>query len=105
MKLLEELTVYHNADKRYIQLYHGDLSDIPPDEVVDVLVVSTYPNNYVPLPKTLIGALDRIGVSVAQLALDKAVDLRDDFSCWLSKEIDVPGIGFKRILCFEPLTP
>src|ERR1017187_126527 len=32
--------------------------------------------------------------------------LRDNFSCWLSKEIvtEIQGLSFKRILCFEPTT-
>jgi hypothetical protein len=35
------------------------------------------------------------------------VDLRDAFSCWLSQELPqgIPGIRFKRLLCFERPDP
>jgi hypothetical protein len=49
-----------------------------------------------------VGALDRAGVSVADLAADKEVDLRTFSSCWLSRAIGRPDLHFKRILCFEP---
>jgi hypothetical protein len=104
MKLLDSLTVDYRAEERRIGIYEGDLTDLAPDEAVDVLVVSAFPNDYAPTPGSLIGALDRKGVSVDELAHDKAVDLRGALSCWLSREIDSadPGIQFKRILCFEP---
>ena len=72
---------------------------------MDVLVVSAFPNDYAPSRRSLIGALDRKGVSVHELALDKAADLPGALSCWMSHEIESvdPGIQFKRILCFEPL--
>ena len=60
-----------------------------------------------PDPISLIGALHRNkNISVADLAQDKAVDLRDYFSCWLSQDLtgQHPGCGFKRLLCFEPGT-
>ena len=104
MELLDTLTVHHKSGNRYIELYYGDLTAMLPHEAVDVLVVSAFPNDYSPVPRTLIGALHDKGVSVKHLAL-KRIDLRATFSCWLSEEIQSPqpGIEFKRILCFEPL--
>ena len=54
---------------------------------------------------SLIGALFQKGVSVYDLAQNKAVDLRQTCSCWLSSQVPAtdPGIQFDRILCFEPL--
>jgi hypothetical protein len=80
----------------------GDLSAIPETEAVDLLVMSAFPDDYIPTHSSLIGSLSRRGVSVAELAADKEVDLRRFSSCWLSREISRPDLHFRRILCFEP---
>jgi hypothetical protein len=108
MKLLDSLTVYRpGAAPKKIELYRGDLTALEPKEAVDVLVVSAFRGNYLPVWGSLIGALDRKGISVEELAQDKAVDLREYFSCWLSRDLSAsyPDCGFKRILCFEPVLP
>ncbi|HLV35418.1 MAG TPA: toll/interleukin-1 receptor domain-containing protein [Spirillospora sp.] len=101
MHLLDSLTV--DGDKQ-IEVYHGDLTNMRPEDAVDVLVVSAFPNNYAPTRGSLIGALYDRGISLGQLAQNKAFDLRENFSCWMSEEIqsDDSGIQFRRILCFEP---
>jgi hypothetical protein len=69
-----------------------------------LLVVSAFPNDYTPTSGSLIGALERKGLSVRSLASEKEIDLREAFSCWLSREFTPrdPGLRFRRILCFEP---
>ena len=106
MEMLDGLTVYHGSDESRFELYQGDLSAMPPGEAVDILVVSAFPDDYTPTPRSLIGALADKGVSLAELAEKKAVDLRENYACWLSEEIvsPDPGIQFKRILCFEPIS-
>jgi hypothetical protein len=103
MILLDTLKIYSGSQEKLIELYQGDLTNLTPEEAVDVLVVSAFPNDYNPTQKSLIGALFRKRVSVEQLAKSKAVDLRETFSCWMSQEIVPlhPEIQFKRILCFE----
>jgi hypothetical protein len=103
-QVLDQLTIYHRSEARTIEICQGDLANIPPDEAVDILVVSALPNNHHPSRSSLIGALHRKGVSVEALAQDKAEDLRPNLACWLSKPITKPnaGIQFERILCFEP---
>lgn len=104
MRLLDSLTISPGPPPRTIELCQGDLADLRPDEAVDVLVVSAFPGSYAPLPSTLIGALDRHGVSVEDLSSDKAIDLRQTHSCWISHPLKdrPPGIEFDRLLCFEP---
>ncbi|MDR6305795.1 hypothetical protein GGQ85_003520 [Nitrobacter vulgaris] len=81
MRLLEELTVVRPDEPRKIELLQGDLTCIPQEHAVDVLVVSAFPNDYLPTQGSLIGALHRAGLSVGDLARDKQADLRQQFSC------------------------
>jgi hypothetical protein len=106
MKLLETCVVHGRGEPKFIKLYEGDLSAIPRDEEVDLLVISAFPNDYAPTRGSLIGALHRRGISVEHLATDKEIDLRGALACWLSKDLASrhPDAGFRRILCFEPLT-
>lgn len=100
-------TIYiRGKDGKRIELHQGDLTALSPKEAVDLLVVSAFPNDYTPTDTSLIGALYKKGLSVAELAQSKEKDLRRDFSCWLSHEISMSnqGLRFKRILCFEPMT-
>jgi len=105
MRLLDSLSVEQGTNTRHVELYYGDLSRIPQEEAVDLLVLSAFPNDYVPTQGSMIGALHREGLSVHELAQRKAVDLRNAFSCWLSSDIGplYGRFGFRRLLCFEPL--
>jgi hypothetical protein len=76
MKLLDSIRIEQSGVNRSIKLFVGDLSAIPPTEAVDLLIVSASPNNYEPSWSSLIGALDRRGISVEALSKKKAVDLR-----------------------------
>jgi hypothetical protein len=104
VQLLESVEV-PGADRRRIELWQGDLTDLAPEHGVDALVVSAFPDDYLPTTSSMIGALDRSGVSVAELAEDKDIDLRETMSCWLSQDLgrSYSGLGFHRILVFEPL--
>jgi hypothetical protein len=104
MELLDVLTIYHGSEARTIELHCGDLTNMTPQESVDMLVISTFANDYLPISGTSIGNLYRKGVTVEELAKAKAIDMRPTCSCWLSQELVTPpaGIHFKRILCFEP---
>lgn len=104
MDVIDSIRLDSLSGVRTIDLCKGDLTRLKPDEAIDILVVSAFPNDYIPTPSSLIGALGARGVRVADLATKKSVDLRATCSCWLSEPIlpKLPGIEFKRILCFEP---
>ena len=102
MKELAKLTVPRGDDFGTIRLLHGDLTALPADAACDVLVVSAFPGNYTPTPRTLIAALEARGVSVLRLAAAKETDLRATSSCWLSRPLRRPDLNIGRILCFEP---
>jgi hypothetical protein len=107
MERLDFLTVHRpGGEPGRIELYKGDLTDLKPAEAVDVLGVSAFRNDYTPVPPTLIHALAEKGLAVWKLSQDKEVDLRDAFSCWLSRELPAElaehGLRYRRILCFEP---
>lgn len=106
MKLLSQLTISRSGEPdALIQLLQGDLADIPVEHKTDILVVSAFPGNYEPIEGTLIGALDKRGLSVEALSKDKDADLRDQLSCWLSKPLSKEvqtKFNFRRIICFEP---
>jgi hypothetical protein len=99
LRLLADWVFDVGGEGRKIELYRGDLSHLPREHAVDILVVSAFPNDYMPTPTSLIGALNRNGLSVYKLSLDKARDMRADFSCWLSHPLSVSS--FRRLLCVE----
>src|SRR5689334_911187 len=99
MDLIDSITVQYQGNERLVMLFAGDLTRLPEHEAIDALIVSAFPDDYTPTRTSLIGALSRIGVSVADLALDKEVDLRNFSSCWLSRPITLPSLNFRRILC------
>src|SRR6266487_79004 len=104
MQLLNKITI-NKSSNATIELLHGDLSAIPAEHAIDILVVSAYPGSYVPLQGTLMAALYNKGLSIEEMAKDKEIDLLDQLGCWLSKPLSKDQQGkfnLKRILCFEP---
>lgn len=102
LRIINSIHIEHRGAMRTVNLTVGDLANLPQERGVDAIIVSAFPDDYVPMPGTLIAALEHRGISVAALAERKAVDLRQFSSCWLSGVIDQPDAGFQRILCFEP---
>jgi hypothetical protein len=103
MQLLRSVRFGPTGGSR-LELLIGDLSEIPDEHAVDILVVSAFPDQFHPSVTSLVGALYAKGLVMRGLAYDKAVDLREHFACWLSKPLgpEFADMNFKRILCFEP---
>jgi len=105
MKLLEQITVIdRQSQKHTIDLINGDMTGLTHDNGADVLIVSAFPDDYTPTASSLIGALNRIGISVEALSRDKLEDKRESTYCWTSKQIrnDKSDVPFQYILCYEP---
>jgi hypothetical protein len=63
---------------RTFELYHGDITQL--DEPVDLLVISALPNNYDPIPNTVVWALqERWSIIVGDLAQHPEFDFRHIF--------------------------
>jgi len=104
MRKIDSIKIADGRQTRTISFWEGNPADIGPDDPVDLLIVSAFPNDYTPTKRSIIGALDRKGLSVASLAADKAYDLRPTTGFWLSKPLPRKAgpVGAKQILCFEP---
>jgi hypothetical protein len=105
MVLLDYIQVKTSNGFADIELYHGDLSAIPKEHKVDIVILSAFPNDYTPTPGTLIGSFAEKGLSVEQLAQDKEMDLRKNLWCWFSKALNPAQqaqFNLQHILCFEP---
>lgn len=102
-ELIKSIKVSDGKIDRRISIYHGDLSKIPAEHAVDLLVISAFPNAYWPTATSLIGALDRSGVSVMRLSRSKLHDLRSSCFFWISKPLNErhPNANFKQLACFE----
>ncbi len=102
--LLDKIDIQDGTTTRRIALYEGDLTALPPEHRVDILIVSAFPDHYAPTTTTLIGALDRSGVSIAELAKKKLHDLRATCAFWLSQPLTGAGasLNIGQIACFEP---
>jgi hypothetical protein len=55
MKLLDSIRIQGNGDKR-VELYEGDLTEVDQADEFDLLVISAFPNDYIPTSSSLIGA-------------------------------------------------
>jgi hypothetical protein len=95
----EEITD-HYGRKTWLDICVGDILDCRGKEV-DILVLSAFPDDYAKTEGSVIGKLLEIGVDVEQLARRKERDMRESWSCWVSREIEGASQPVRRILCFE----
>jgi len=106
MQLISSIHIPNNRNA-VIELLHGDLSAIPPEHAVDILVVSAFPGDYTPVDGSLMGSLAHKGLSIRDLAIYKKLDLRTQLGCWLSEPLckeQQQQFNIGSVLCFEPRT-
>ena len=107
MKVINSITVPQPGKTALLQLLHGDLSAVPREHKVDIVVVSAFPDNYTALPGSLVLALQEKGLSLKELAQHKMEDLRSQVGCWFSHPLTSAlqeKLNFRQVLCFEPGT-
>ena len=105
MQQLAQINITRSTGDAVIQLLQGDLSAMPAEHAVDILVVSAFPDDYTPLKGSLFLALKEKGLSIKELAENKQTDLIPQLGCWISQTLSKEQqdlFHFKRVLCFEP---
>ncbi|KAK3093652.1 hypothetical protein FSP39_018503 [Pinctada imbricata] len=84
-----------------IQLCFGDITTLPVEEKMDILMVSAFPGDYTAIRGTVIGALHaNLGIDLRELSYRREMDLRTHFSCWLTEPLPT-RCPYGKILCFE----
>lgn len=101
MDLLDRHVITRDGAHSEIQLLVGDVTAIPDEHSVDLLVVSAFPDDYLETPTSVIGALASHGISVGALAKNKESHLRA-LNCWVSRPLDRPDFNVRQLLSFEP---
>lgn len=91
-------TLNNQSGQTEIKIINDDLDNI--ESRYDILVCSAYKNDYIPIKRTVIGKLRKMGINVAKLSAEPQIDCKD-FGVWISKETD--NDKFKRICCVELL--
>jgi hypothetical protein len=104
MRKIDTISIQQGTHERSISFWQGNPADTPADDPVDLIIVSAFRDNYEPTKWSIIGALDRKGLSVETLSRDKAIDLRGTAGFWLSQSLaqGISAVGVRRVLCFEP---
>lgn len=86
---------------RRLELLIGDVTFASPAEPVDLLVLSAFPNSYLPTPGTVVRRLAEIGIDVQAEARRKFQDWRSQWYCWTSGRLPEAGHCIRRLVCFE----
>ncbi|MCD7955924.1 MAG: toll/interleukin-1 receptor domain-containing protein [Lachnospiraceae bacterium] len=96
-ELLYKVEIPTSSGTKALEVMHADMTDL--SFQTDVMVCSAFVNDYVPTPRTLVGALYRNhGISVAELAQDPQIDMRQ-VGVWLSRPTQNARI--RTIACAE----
>ncbi len=90
-----------NNHTRSLEIFVGDVLSAENGQVIDLLCISAFPDDYVPTPGTIIKALAENNIFVAQEATNKARDFRKEWQSWISHPLKAKSIQIDRLLCFE----
>ena len=84
--------------EKHLEIWTGDVLACE-GETVDFLILSSFPNDYLPTSRSLVGQLSEAGINVAEVACHKERDWRPKWFCWLSKELTAPRVPIGRLVC------
>ncbi|XP_050404793.1 uncharacterized protein LOC126820737 [Patella vulgata] len=102
LKSLNKIVLPTRQGNCAVEFMCGDITKLPMEDKVDIVMVSAFPNDYSLGGKhTLISALyHNLDLCVATLSRKKDVDLRRNFSCWVSCPLP-DHLPYRRLVCFE----
>ena len=100
LKVVKAYTVEDTkGDTHHLELCVGDLLGRGAGEP-ELLMISSFPDDYSPVQGTVVGALADIGVNVATLAAEKYRDWRRHWQTWFSHPLPKKS-PVRQIGCFE----
>lgn len=99
------MSIYRNSyefttpyGEKCFELHQGNILDF--DEKIDVLIISAFSGDYIPVPGTLVGALLRQSkIDVSVLARSPFIDMREEKGVWVSRKLK--NRQFQYIMCVE----
>lgn len=100
MQVLTKKTVFTRDGEKTVSVHASDIRDL--DINVDIMTVSSFYRDYLPVKGTLFQALLSKGIDVNDLSGTPFIDLRDPCNVWLSREVpECAGLPVRRIGCIE----
>lgn len=99
------MNIYRNSyeftspyGEKCFELHQGNILDF--DEKIDVLVISAFAQDYIPVQGTLVGALlTQLGIDVSILSQSPFIDMREEKGIWVSRRLK--NRRFRYIMCVE----
>lgn len=99
MEAMYEAKIYTDRGEKKIQVYHADITKF--DEPVDILTISCFQNDYMPVSGTVVGALEKaFQLRVSDYAKMPEIDLKAFGNVWLSGDLQ-EKCPYSRIGCIE----
>ena len=87
------------GEPRHLEIWLGDVTARTGPKATDLLVISAFPDDYIPVPGTVVERLLQLGINVEAEAASKDEDWRQAWNCWVSRPLRHPHVG--QLICFE----
>ena len=82
MTPLKTITFSSPTGEKTISVYNADITSAT--EHIDVMTISAFAGDYIATERSVIGALNTVGISVSSLSKAPEIDLRGLCNVWLS---------------------